>query len=181
IDCLKEAGAQVRDVSVPCERIARGWPITCAVEAAHAHEATYPARRGDYGPIADLLELGRSLPASAYLEQEIARRGFKATLDGIFQDVDLVICPSMAYATVPREGSREADEVEQDLGRTLRYTAPFDYSGSPTISLPWKIGSNGVPLSVQLVARDFEEPLLVRTGAVLERLGGYGDNHPEIG
>lgn len=179
VGCLEDAGVEVRDISVPFERIARSWPITCAVEAAHAHKSTYPARRGDYGAIADLLEFGRSLPASAYLEQEIARREFKATLDGIFRDVDLVICPSMSFATVPREGSREADEVEQDLGRTLRYTAPFDYSGSPTLSIPWAIGEKGVPLSIQLVARDFEEPLLIRAGTVLERLGGHGDNHPD--
>ena len=177
---LESAGATIREVTIPWEAVARGWPITCAVEAAHAHRDTFPARRADYGPIADLLELGGALPAAAYMEVELARREFKAALNGVFQQADVIICPSMSFAAIAKEGSPEADEAEQDLAQTLRFTAPFDYSGSPTLSIPWAPGEKGVPLSIQLVARDFQEDLLVNAGVALEALGGYANNHPDL-
>ena len=177
---LSDAGATIREISIPYEAVSRGWPITCAVEAAYAHRETYPARKADYGPIAQLLELGLSLPASSYFEMELARRGFKAALNDILQNVDLIICPSMSFAAMPKEGSPEADAAEADLGQTLRFTAPFDFSGNPTLSIPWAPGSQGVPGSIQLVARDFEEGLLVNAGVALESLGGYANNHPEV-
>jgi len=180
ITCLTELGAEVIEVVIPHEDVSRAWPVTCAVETAHAHQATYPGRESEYGAIGDLIAFGRSLPASAYLEQELVRRNFKAALNQIYTEVDMLICPSMSFTALPKEGSPEADSAEQDLAKTLRFTAPFDFSGNPTLSLPWSPGASGIPHSVQLVARDFEESLLVKVGQTLESAGGYGDQHPNV-
>ena len=50
---LKKAGAEMVDVSLPAgfEQGALDWVPLCAVECAIAHEATYPARANDYGPV----------------------------------------------------------------------------------------------------------------------------------
>ncbi len=54
-------GARVVDVRFPqTEPILRGWAVQCAVEAARAHRATYPARKAEYGPrLGALLDRGR--------------------------------------------------------------------------------------------------------------------------
>ena len=180
LELLKDEGADVVDVSIPFEKMASGWHITCAVETAHAHRETYPARKDEYGSLGALIELGLSLPASAYLEQELNRREFKNQLNSIFRNVDLLICPSMTSSALSKEGSPEANEAVQDLARTLRFTAPFDYSGSPTLSIPWSMGAKGNPLSVQLIAQDFDESSLISAGQVLEQAGGHNKNHPDI-
>jgi amidase len=180
VSILTDNGATIVDVSIPYEAVANGWAVTCAVETAHAHRETYPTRKEEYGAIGDLIALGLSLPASAYLEQELERRSFKSELDSIFSEVDLLICPSMSYATVDREGSPEVGQAERGRVKMLRFTAPFDYSGNPTLSLPWYKGNEGMPLSIQLVARDFEEQTLINAGYLLEQAGGHGNNHPDI-
>lgn len=179
-DILEKAGCEIVNVQIPYEQMSAGWHITCAVETAHAHRETWPSRANEYGAIGQLIELGNSLSATQYLEQDLARREFKSALDGVFQTVDLVLCPSIAFASMPKEGSEEIQRAEQDLSLTLKYTAPFDFSGSPTISIPWTIGKSGIPLSVQLVGRDFEEDVLVNAATTLEKVGKHGDNHPDI-
>lgn len=177
---LGESRCEIRNIHVPYEKMSAGWPVTCALEAAHAHRETWPSRASEYGSIGQLLEFGKTITAENYLEQDLARRVFKSELNGIFQDVDLILCPSMPSASLPKEGSPETDKAEQDLGLTLRFTAPFDFSGNPTLSIPWNKGKSGVPLSVQLIARDFEEELLISVGSCLERIGNYHHNHPKL-
>jgi len=180
VSVLEGLGVEIQEVNIPFTEVTAGWPITCGVEAAHAHKDTYPARAAEYGAIKELLDFGRAIPAENYLQQELNRRAFKESLKAVFERVDLVICPSMADAAAPREGSPEAEAVEQDLLRTMRFTAPFDYSGSPTLSIPWQVGSKGIPLSIQLVARDFAEAQLVNAGYALEKAGGHFGNHPAL-
>lgn len=177
---LAESGCKIVDIKVPYHEMSNGWPVTCSIETAHAHKETYPSRADEYGSISQLIEFGRSLSAEAYLEQEIKRRSFRAALDDIFSTVDLILCPSMSFASLPKEGSPEAIAAERNLAVTLKFTAPFDFSGSPTLSIPWGIGSAGIPLSVQLVARDFEEATLITAGACLEGKGGHAESHPDI-
>jgi amidase len=54
------------------------------------------------------------------------------------------------------------------MGKLMRFAAPFDFSGSPTISLPCGLLSDGVPASLQLVGRHFEETTLIRAAAAYE-------------
>ena len=179
VNLLKDRGATIIEVALPYESVANGWPITCAIEAAHVHSQTYANHKHEYGAIGDLIEQGRNMPASAYLDQEIVRRSFKSELKHIFERVDLLICPSMSFASLERERSEHTNTAIQDLSQRLRFTAPFNYSGSPTLSIPWSIGPQGVPLSVQLVGRDFEETTLMNAGCALEHAGAHV-NHPAL-
>ena len=50
----------------------------------------------------------------------------------------------------------------------LRATIPFDLTGSPAISVPFRWSAEGLPIGVQLVGRHFGEPTLLRAAAALE-------------
>jgi len=113
------------------------------------------------------------------MQIEMERRAFKARLEEIFPTVDVILCPSMPLYAPPREGSIEMDEAEQSLTDTLKFTAPWDYSGSPTLSLPWRPGSRKLPLGVQLICRDFEDPLLLQLGHSIEQHAVAG-MHPPV-
>ena len=62
---LERAGARPVEVTLPdLDEAAQKWLALCGVEAALAHEATFPSRRGEYGAeFAGLLDLGRGLTA----------------------------------------------------------------------------------------------------------------------
>lgn len=99
----------------------------------------------------------------------IARR-----MDATWQDVDLLLTP-----TVPgRPGEANAIEGKGAV-RTLlaasgpvAYTAMWNVTGFPAAAVPAGTGTDGLPLSVQLVGPDNSEERLVAVAAELERVGG---------
>jgi amidase len=153
------------------------WGITCSVECARAHEPYFPAQKALYGPVlTELIELGRNPPAGAYDILEGIRVRFAQALDACFADVNAIICPNMPYLAPPAEGVLE---LSADPGRAngLTFTAPFDYSGHPTLSLPVGLSQNRLPLSVQLVAAKLDEGVLFRLGSALEAAFAFSE-HP---
>ena len=153
------------------------WAITCGVECARAHAAYYPAQKALYGPVlAELIELGRNPPHGAYDLLEITRERFRSELDGVFAGLDLIISPNMPYLAPPADGVL-ALSADPDRASGLTFTAPFDYSGHPTLTLPTGISDDGLPLTVQLIGPTLGEPALIRVGAALEAATGF-DSRP---
>ena len=70
--------------------------------------------------------------------------------------------------------------AERDtLGRSMRFTAPYDFSGSPTISLPCGFTSEGLPASLQLVGRHLDEETLIAAAHLYESATEWHTRHPE--
>ena len=78
----------------------------------------------------------------------------------LFERVDVFACPTLGVRA-PAGLSVLDPVVAQLMGKLMRFAAPFDFSGSPTISLPCGLLSDGVPASLQLVGRHFEETTLI--------------------
>lgn len=58
---------------------------------------------------------------------------------------------------------------------------PFNLFGMPALVLPWTVGSEGLPIGIQLVARPWEEALLLEIGRQLERARGPFTLPTEVG
>jgi amidase len=71
-----------------------------------------------------------------------------------------------------------SDLGSQDPTRAdfLTFTAPFDYSGHPTLTLPAGLSASGLPKSIQLIGPRLGESVLIRAGAGFESLAGPGAN-----
>jgi amidase len=164
----------------PVDTLTRAWILTCATEVALVHEALYPARASQYGPsLKELIDLGRRLPAMELQRVVSERRVFCAELAGAFEGVDLMACPSMPWKPPPAERSPAA-ELEERGSSSLLFTAPFNFSGYPTLSLPCGLSSEGWPLSLQLAARPLQEALLLRAGWSYEQATPWHEQHPAV-
>ena len=77
VEVLRELGADIVDVKFPdVKQTVADWVPNCAVEAAVAHEATYPARKDEYGPVlASVIETGRALSRIGLPENPAAATG----------------------------------------------------------------------------------------------------------
>ena len=69
---------------------------------------------------------------------------------------------------------------EEGMAPFIQFTAPFDYSGHPTITLPVGLDGDGVPRAFQLIGPRLGEAALVRLGSAFEAEAGF-DAHPELG
>ena len=74
-----------------------------------------------------------------------------------------------------------SDDPWEDFGRSGRftpYTAIFNVTGQPAISVPLFHGDDGLPLSIQLAGRPADEATLLRSPAQLEAAGPWADRRP---
>ncbi len=106
---------------------------------------------------------------SEYLEAGQELDGFRLAVARYFAEYDLLLCPTGPVTAHPHD-SPEIEVAGESLpGRNaLRYTIPFDLTGSPAISLPFRWSAEGLPIGVQLAGRHFDEVTLLRAAAALE-------------
>ena len=165
-----QLGATVREVVMPPEyhTLVSKWVVTCARECAQVHAQYFPTRRKDYGPVlAGLLDLGLSVGESAYDDIEMVRNRFRSELDILLSDVHALITPNMVAAVPLLDEMNTRAATRQSGVAFTTFTAPFNYSGHPTLTLPTGLAA-GLPTSIQLVGPRFQEAHLVKIGSALE-------------
>ena len=143
-----------------------------------AHAPYFESRRKDYGPVlAGLIEGGLTVPAHAYAALERERERFRAELNVVLESVDLIASPC---AHTPPLSWDQIDSVlaaPELVEQLLVFTAPFNYSGHPTITLPTgKVTDANLPLAFQLIGPHLGEFDLVRAGSAFESEVGF--EHP---
>ncbi|HTK96760.1 MAG TPA: amidase [Pseudomonadales bacterium] len=169
---LVDLGAEVVEVALPPYRaLVQGWGVTCGVETALAHAQYFPARRADYGPVlARLIDGGLAAPATAYAALERARERFRTDLEALLRRIDVIAAPAMVFA--PPRMSQMASLLADGVADFITFTAPFNYSGHPTITLPSGFNGDGLPMAFQLIGRFLGEPTLIRAGHAYEHARG---------
>ena len=182
VDLLQELSADIVPVQLPdMDEYVLAWPTICSAEAVAAHAKTYPSQREAYGPwFQGWLDMGARVTGAGYAEANRLRAACTGHLRRIFQDIDVLVCPSMSappHIVTPEVlyGPKETRPA-----RFQRFTAPFDYNGAPTLSVPCGMNSDGLPLSIQFVGKHLSEPLLCQVGHAYESATEWHQLHPEI-
>ncbi len=178
---LKQLGAQIIDVHLPStEALITGGLTSCAVEAAIAHENTYPARSNEYSALAGLLDVGRAARGVEVMRAQHARLAFSGALEAMFTDIDLLLTPTQPPANLTIDGINKLWSTPEGIALMWRFTEPFNMSGNPTITLPGGFTAAGLPLTFQLVAPHLGEHNLIRSGHAYQCATDWHKRHPPI-
>ncbi len=179
---LARLGADLCEVAFPSpDQIVRDAVLLCAVEAATAHEATFPARANEYGPVlTGLLQLGRGIDGLSLAKILQRRAMFSGQVAALFGDIDVLLLPAMNSAAPTL--ATLADQRNDPAARyaRVRFTAPFDMSGSPSLTLPGGATAGGLPVGFQLIGRHFDEALLLRAGHAFQRATEWHRRRPSL-
>jgi amidase len=132
-----------------------------------------PVVAGDVEPLTwALAQVARTLRPGAYA---LAWRWLEASarrIAGYFEQRDLWLTPTLPLPAPPLGTfTSPADDPLAGIFKAayyVPYTAPFNVTGQPAISLPLGVDHTGVPLGVQLAAAYGREDLLIRVAAQLE-------------
>ena len=57
---------------------------------------------------------------------------------------------------------------------------PFNVTGNPALVLPTGFSSSGLPLSMQIVAKPFDEATVYRVAHAYEQASPWKDRHPAL-
>lgn len=104
---------------------------------------------------------GAQLTAVDLAEAEAERAAYTAEVAAFFESHDLLLTPTTAQVAPPVEGPPPAP--------ARSYTSPFSWTRQPALSVPAGLGAeSGLPVGLQLVARRFEDELLLAAAEAYE-------------
>jgi amidase len=177
---LEQVGARILKVKLPdVEPCLSAWTTLCASEAAAGHAVTYPARASEYSPgFRSFLKLGASIRGQDYANAHMVRERFANRLQQLFDQIDVIACPSMLSATLPNDAIPGDAGAFAEPNPLLAFTAPFNMSRNPTLSMPGGPGNGAPPPSLQLVGRQLGEATLIRLGSAYQRATEWHTQRP---
>jgi amidase len=182
ISVLESRGAEIVPFTVPdMELMISGWERFTGVETAIFHEGMYPQKKELYGPgLSELIEIGRKTSGVEYAKLQQARQIFAGELAGLFETMDCFIAPALPYPTptLAFMGELCLEEGADDLLRLIRFTSPYDMSGTPTLSLPGGLDKDGLPIGFQLCGPHLGEVPLIRAGYAYQLDTDWHTDHP---
>jgi amidase len=177
-----DLGAEIHEIAFPdpTAMIADWFPL-CGIETAVAHEATYPSRKSEYGPaLAGLIELGLQQSGTNYQKIVLRREAFRGSVRALFEKVDLLAVPVQTFAAPTLSTMATLGENPDLITGLLRFSCPFDMTGSPSITLPGGFTETGGPVGFQFIGRHFDEARLVAAGEAFQRATAWHQRHPSL-
>jgi amidase len=125
---------------------------------------------------------GAALDAVTYLQSRAWIGMWTRRMAHWWNGHDLLLTPTLG-APPPELGwfTAEGPEGEgQRVASFIPYTAQFNMTGQPAVSLPMHWTPDGLPVGVQLVAAYGREDLLVRVASQLEQAAPWHDRRPQV-
>lgn len=181
-EIFRGLGAGIVAVRVPdvVESVA-DWSPNCAVEAAVAHAATYPAHKHQYGRVlASVIEAGHALSGIDYQKILLRRLDLRGRVSALLQSIDLLLIPVQPMPPLTLAEIRALGAQPDLIAKLQRYTCPFNMTGHPTITLPGGFSEQGLPIGFQLVAGHLDEATLLRAGAAFQGVTSWHRRRPPI-
>jgi amidase len=179
------------DYSWPADEIVETfvdlWAGQVSLGVAFAGTLGYEIKPESVEPLSwHLFEKGLQLPTTKYLGSQARLQQISRELVGWWSGIDVLLTPGLGQRPVPigAINPQREDEPFQalipDASDFTPYTAVWNVTGQPAISVPLLHGDDGLPTSIQLVGPPIGEEILLSLGAQLEAERPWADRRPEL-
>ncbi len=172
VRALEDAGANVVEVDVEdLGLIHLAHLVTIGSEMAASQHRYLGAHRKRFGHDVRLLfALISSLRSADYVTAQRVRRRACEQMRQLFERVDVIATPATATAAtaVPNDALETGESNLALLDQIMRYVTIGNLTGIPAITFPAGYTSEGLPVSLQLMGRPWEEVPLLRLAHMAE-------------
>ncbi len=174
---FKELGAKVEEVELPqFNEMAAVQKVIQMSESWGVHAKWLSSRAENYAQTSRRkLLAGAFFSAADYVHAMQRRSQFMRDVDDMLRDYDVLLC---ANSMEPACRIDDAPELLRTYSRQARTV--FNLTGHPALALMSGLSKSGLPLSMQLVGRYFNERTLLRAGAAFERATPWHNMHPQL-
>jgi len=181
---LEKHGAVVRAISLPHVHESNEAATNLSLaEARHVHEVAgyFPGSASEYTEdVRQRIEAGGQVSAIKYLQALDRRTRLRAEFEAAFQEVDVIVAPTVPVPPPPIGAENVRIEGEQVGVRPalVEMNRPANFTGLPAMSVPCGFTGAGLPIGLQLIGRAFDEVMLLRVAHLYERNHDWGARHP---
>ena len=118
---------------------------------------------------------GQDIAAHEYHGALVRRAQIAALAGELMSTVDLLATPTTPVTAAPIEG---VDTIK--YRQALRFTAVFDHTWQPSLSVPCGFTTEGLPAGLMLTAAPWQEALLLRAGYAYQRATDWHLRRPNV-
>jgi aspartyl-tRNA(Asn)/glutamyl-tRNA(Gln) amidotransferase subunit A len=173
---LRGLGAEVRDVQIPSLKATHSFLLIMLAEAYAYHERDIREHPELYGEVLrERMLAGALVTGGEYLQAQRIRSQIREETAAVLRTVDVLATP-----TTPRPATPFAQAYDPEFGFPRSNMPPFNITGQPALALPCGVSSSGLPLSLQLAGRPFEEALVLRVGHAYEQATSWHTRRPPM-
>jgi aspartyl-tRNA(Asn)/glutamyl-tRNA(Gln) amidotransferase subunit A len=171
-------GAHVERVAFPGARqAAQANGLMVTSDAAAYHKERLQSHPQGFGAdVLQRLQSGAAFTSTEYVQARRTQAVLRRQFEQFFEQYDLLLTPTTPVAAPPIAGP---DAVEQARLLT-RYTAPFNLTGLPALTLPCGFTHSGLPIGLQIVARPWAEAEILRAGQAYQQATDFHTRSPAL-
>lgn len=175
---LREQGATIKEVNMDFLReaaLANG--LMTQADGAAFHRERMQQRPEWFGADVRLrLETGAAFTSSEYSLARRTQAETKRRCEMLFEEYDMLLLPTTPIPAPVLEGENAVERARQ----LTRFTAPFNLTGMPALTVPCGFTKNNLPIGLQIVSRAWNEAGVLRTGYAFQQATEWHTHKPKI-
>jgi aspartyl-tRNA(Asn)/glutamyl-tRNA(Gln) amidotransferase subunit A len=181
---FEDLGWSIEEVSLPHLRYGLGAELAIlSAEATAYHRETMRLRADDVSAnVRKELDSGAVVLATDYLLGQRVRRVISEEFAAVLRQVELLATPTIPIPA-PRIGQSTVEiggKSYPALDAIWRNAFQTNLTGSPSLCLPCGFTEAGLPVSLQLIGRNFDELALLQAGAALQAVTEWHQQTPTL-
>ena len=119
---------------------------------------------------------GTAVSAFDYQAIQLRRMALRGRFSHLFRTIDTLLVPVQPFAPLTLAEISTLGAQPDLILKLQRYTAPFDLTGHPTVTLPGGFSERDMPIGLQLAGRD--ETTLIRAAVAFQHETSWHKRHP---
>lgn len=175
---LEEQGVLITELNVDFLRdAAQANAIMTQADAAAFHQERLRDHPDWFGAdVRQRLEIGARFTSSEYALARRIQTEAKRRCELLFEDYDVLILPTVPIPAPVLEGENAVERARL----LTRFTAPFNLTGLPALSVPCGFSKEGLPIGLQIVSRAWNESGVLRAGYSYQQATEWHKVKPKI-
>lgn len=176
-EVFRKLGAQVKDINLPTlQEFSAPQKIILMSEGWAIHARNLRSRPEDYAQMSRRkLLCGAFLSAGDYVHAMQLRGEMIDAVNQAFCEVDILLA---ANSLDPACRIDDVQEVVRTYTRQAR--VPFNLTGHPALAMMCGLSAKGLPISLQLIGKNYDEATVLRAGAAFEQATPWHKMHPQL-
>ena len=175
---LEEQGAFITEVNMDfLKEAALANALMTQADAATFHRERMKEHPDWFGAdVRQRLKTGAAFTSSEYSLARRTQAEVRRRCELLFDQYDALLLPTTPIPAPVLEGENAVERARQ----LTRFTAPFNLTGMPALSIPCGFTKDGLPIGLQIISRAWNEAGVLRTGYAFQQATEWHNRRPEI-
>jgi aspartyl-tRNA(Asn)/glutamyl-tRNA(Gln) amidotransferase subunit A len=182
---LNDSAQLFKDLGARVEKVELSWLWDLAMangQMTQADGAAFHRERLQQHPdwfgldVRQRLQNGAALPSGDYILARRTQVEGRRRFEMFFEKFDILLLPTTPIPAPPISGMGALEAA----AKLTRFTAPFNLTGLPALTLPSGFTKTGLPIGLQIVSKHWAEAKVLQAGYAFEQATEWHVRRPDI-